>query len=72
MRTLRRPQEEEGVQQLRPEDAEEGASEAAGRRQLLRLWNRGSWTERLAAAGGIIIVGLALSAVGWIHGRTKL
>ena len=45
-----------GVQQMRSEDAEEGALEAGGCRQRLRLRNHGSCVERLPAAGGVIIV----------------
>ena len=46
--------------------------EAAGFRQRLHLWNHGSSTERLAEAGGVIIVGFELSAVGGRHSRKKL
>ena len=40
-------------------------SEVADCRQLLHLRNDGSWAEKLPAAGGVIIVGLALSKVRW-------
>ena len=46
-------------------------SEAAGCRQRLHLWNRGSWVERLAEVGGIIIVLMNFSEVRWIRGSMK-
>ena len=47
------------------------SSEAECCRQRLRLWNRGSWAERLTAAGDVIVVGLDLSAVRQRRGRKK-
>ena len=46
--------------------------EAEGCRQWLRLYNRSGWTDRLVAAGGVIIVGLALSAIGGRRSITEL
>ena len=47
------------------------SSEAAGCGYRLRLWKRGDRAERLASAGGIVVVGLTSSAAGGRRGLIK-
>ena len=46
-------------------------SETADHGQRLHLWNHHGQVKRLAAAGGIVVVGLASLAAGGRCGRTK-
>ena len=60
------------VTNCRSQGSRKSFPEAAGCGQWLHIWKRGGWDERLSAAGGIVVVGLAFLAVKGRRGHTKL